>query len=224
MNCPEAQIFLQHQLDGHPPEGDSSELARHLAECAACRSLEAGARRLREGLRFLAPPLPPADLTRRIVSQALAQHRRRTRHRRLLRLAVAACLLVSLAWGLSRPKPSVPDLPVAQREPDRPPPPAPAPSLQEGVQQAGDALAALTRQLADSTRAPTRLLTPMPLPDAAAVLPPDLQPEVARTAASLRETRETMVAGLEPVTTSARRAVDLFMREIPPLGPKTAPQ
>jgi hypothetical protein len=34
---------------------------------------------------------------------------------------------------------------------------------------------------------------------------------------SLREAQEGVAVGFEPVTSSARRAVNLFLREIPPL-------
>ena len=59
------------------------------------------------------------------------------------------------------------------------------------------------------------LSLPMPMPADEALTPP-LEP----SGQSLREAGEGVAASLSPVATSARRAFDLFLREIPPLPPE----
>ncbi len=41
----------------------------------------------------------------------------------------------------------------------------------------------------------------------------------ARKVSSLREAGQNVSSGLEPVANSARRAVNLFLRELPPVEP-----
>src|SRR5207244_1019716 len=79
-------------------------------------------------------------------------------------------------------------------------------SLREGFAEAGGALAALTRRTAEEAAGRGRLL----LPDVAV---PDPWPAVA--ALPLGGARQGLAEGLEPVTTSARRAVSLFLRDLP---------
>ena len=82
-------------------------------------------------------------------------------------------------------------------------------------------MAALTTRTADETVAKTKGLLPVvtdPIPD-------KIDPETPtdRPARSLSETGEGVTAGLAPVADSARRAVGLFLRELPPMEarPKT---
>jgi hypothetical protein len=78
---------------------------------------------------------------------------------------------------------------------------------------AGNAVAQVTRRTMDETISHTQRLwatvTP-PIP-AAPVVP-------AKSADSLREAGQGVVAGLEPVTNSARRALGMLFREVPPLN------
>jgi hypothetical protein len=78
----------------------------------------------------------------------------------------------------------------------------------------------LTRRTADETVGQGRLLLPAVVaraerPDAGG--PGPMDPPLR----SLRTTGEGVSAGLEPVTSSARRAVDLFFHEIPALEPES---
>lgn len=218
MNCLESHEFLHRRLDGAP--ADPAAMTEHLSACPACCALHAAAQRLEAGLRLLVPPLPPAGLGERVVSAVLSAHRARNRRRRwvLGTAALAASLLVAALVGYRLvgpadgpgPVPPTPFVEGAQPEPA-------TPSLRDGVAEASSVFASITRRKADETVGPARLLlpvvTPPPLDDMGALTEP-LDPP-ART---LREAGQGVSAGLEPVTTSARRAFDLFLREIPPMG------
>jgi hypothetical protein len=218
VNCHAYQDLLQQRLDGTPIE--SPALAEHLRGCAICRELETASQRLQEGLRLLAPPAPPPDWAARLADRVLLDRRRarrRARSRWTVSLALAAGLFVVLAlrldWrlkfnqaGSEEPKPS----PVAKERKT----PADTPTLRDSVKEAGVAMASLTNQTADETVGPTRWLLPK-------VSRPSLPPldfsAIETPAAPLREAGANVSTGLEPVTTSARRAFGLFLRELPPL-------
>ena len=88
--------------------------------------------------------------------------------------------------------------------------------------EAGSAVAALTTRTADETVAKTKVLMPVMTDPSLAALDLDPSP-LDPSARSLRDAGEGVTAGLEPVTDSARRAVGLFLRELPPMDahPKT---
>jgi hypothetical protein len=96
--------------------------------------------------------------------------------------------------------------------------PPPSASLRDSVAEAGSAVTSLTRRTADETVGQGQLLLPLlasarqlPEPSPAPILPPPV--------GSLREAGDGMSASLEPVTASARRAFDLFLREVPAVAP-----
>ena len=60
-----------------------------------------------------------------------------------------------------------------------------------------------------------RVFLPRNLPEGPTADAPALEPLLDQPARSLREMQDGMSAGLEPVASSARRAVDLFLRELP---------
>jgi hypothetical protein len=217
MTCDDCRRRLQAWLDGDPPGADG--LDAHLAACPACRALDAAARRLRGGL-LAAPVLtPPAGLADRIVSGVLADRRRRQRARRRLvfaglALAAAACLAVALLLPKRAPSGVVSVAPDSGRaEAPRPTEKEPAPpSLNENVAEATSAVASLARRTADETLTSGQLLlpaVPLDVPSDEVLGPP---------AESLRETGQGVATGLSPVTTSARRAFDRFLRDIPPVS------
>jgi Putative zinc-finger len=215
MNCPECQDLLQDRLDGAPP-GDPAEVDRHLASCPECRAWYAAARRLEEGLRFLGPAAPPADLADRITGRVLAERRSRLAWRGRLRTAVAlaAGVLLMLIMGRSRPPdpppaPNPPPVAVAPAEPDRPPE-----SLRDSMAEAGSAVVDLTRRTADETVGQGRLLLPVVVAQAERSdggRPGPMDPPLR----SLRTAGQGVSSGLEPIADSARRAVDLFFHDIP---------
>lgn len=219
MNCPDCRDRLQQWLDARTREAATTP-GEPPALCPACAEWGAAARRFDRGLRLLAPPTPPAFLTGRIVAQvAVGRRRRRTRQFLAAGVAVAAALLFGVWLRLHRdnpiPAPS-PEPPTLAQAPE-----PPRASLRDSVTEAGSAVAALTTRTADETVANTKSLLPVvtdPTPGNIEPGPPHDPP-----ARSLRETGEGVTAGLAPVADSARRAVGLFLRELPPMEthPKT---
>ncbi len=216
MNCLECQELLQRVLDGESHDERRTEVEPHLTICTNCREFHAAGQRLLEGLRYMPTPMPPADLTAKVTSRVLSQGRRLRFQRRVVAAAALAATLL-LAWVGFRSFQGSPDTTTASTPPEesRPGVAKPVP-LDRGMAQAGLAIVAITRRAADETVGQGRLLLPVVVPND--VLPkhqanaPSPQP-----AASLQEVRQTVSLGLEPITTSARRAVDLFLREIPPM-------
>jgi hypothetical protein len=218
MNCLECRELIQRMMDGDFSPEDQSALAAHATSCHDCRELQAAARRLLEGLRLATRPEPPPGLDQRICKAALLQSQRQFRTRRVAwAAAMAAGILAVLSLGyfwkfsLGKPQPSA----LAIR-PDPPEMPKPAPSLNHSVEEAGKAVVALTRRAADETVDQTRMLLPQVLPEMPATGIPEIEPLLEQPSKSLREIQSGMTTALEPVTSSARRAMDLFLRELQP--------
>lgn len=215
MNCVRAHELLQQSLDGTWIE--SPEWLEHVRDCGDCRALASAARCLQAGLRHIAAPLPSPDLSTRIVEQVLRERRtarRRTQRRWAVGLALAASLLVALMLRYQK-SPSANDMPnppVTHNAPERQE--KTAPTLRESAAELGELFATLTNQTADETLGQTRNFV--------ANVPSPTLPKVELTSLEtptrpLREAGEGVSEGLEPVTTSARRAVGLFLRELPPM-------
>jgi hypothetical protein len=233
MNCSQSQDLLQRRLDGEPI-ADRTALDAHLAQCLECRGLHAAAGRLKDGLRLLRVPAPPVALNSNIVAVALEERRSRVLKQRLWMAgaALAAGLLVAVVLDLSKGRP-LNELLLAlgwiKAEPMQslpPPDPEPlavlprempaVPSLRDSVAEASSAVVALTRQTVDQTREQSRIITdalPMttPLPGLEAA-PPALDPPVQSV---LQDAGQKVSLGFEPVTSSARRAFSMFVREVP---------
>jgi hypothetical protein len=217
MNCHASHDLLQQRLDGTAIE--SPEWIEHLRGCADCRALEAATQRLQDGIRRLTSPLPPADFAARIADRVVLERRRarrRARRRWAVTLALAASLFLAVALRLDWHGPQMEPETEKQGPVVKNPAPEPktTPTLRESVTEAREAVAALTTQTAEETVGPTRWLMPnvsrpeLPQVDLESIEPPT-QP--------LREAGEGVSSGLEPVTSSARRAVGLFLRELPPI-------
>jgi predicted anti-sigma-YlaC factor YlaD len=241
MNCPESHDLLQRRLDGRPGDGGAG-LEGHLAECAACRDRHAATQRLAEGLRLLARPAPSEALAGRIVARLLAERRSRLRWRRrvLAAAALAAGLLVAALAGYQGPpfnlfQTTTPDPRAgsAERIPDggdssalvknhRPETTEPSPPLDRTLEEAGEVALALTWRTAEATVARARQWLPPAAPFAVSLSPlgdaDPLAPVLEPPTQSLRQAGHSVSAGLRPVTASARRAVDLFLREVPPMS------
>jgi predicted anti-sigma-YlaC factor YlaD len=209
MECVEAHELMQRYLDGDPAALDRPDLAAHLALCPDCREWYAAAQSLLDGLRHLTPPQPLAGFAGRVCRQVVAERRRAARARRLLAMSAVAAslLLVGAILYLGSPR-EHPGNNIAQRRGLQPG--AGPPSLQRSLEEAGLAVVALTRRTADETVNETKLLLPVSLPQAAVADARELEQALQPPAQSLREIQEGMSAGLEPVATSARRAVGLF--------------
>lgn len=224
MNCATCQELLQLRLDGAEPR-DLAEMLLHVQRCSDCRDMQAAAACLHASLRLLRPPAPPADLAHSITGQLLADYHRRQRLRRWSAVAasVAALLLVSiglLRWGWS---PRTGDSTASDRlvqdkgedksRPEQPEQrPAEVMTLRESVSEVSSAVASAATKTADAARSDLLPLVPMtslPSLQMTATLDPPTR--------SLREAGQGVSGGLAPVADSARRAVDLFLRELPPM-------
>jgi inorganic triphosphatase YgiF len=222
MNCRLAHDLLQQTIDGTPVE--SPQWDEHLRHCADCRTLAAATRRMQEGLRLLSAPLPPPDLEGRLIERVLRDRRRsrrRARQRWAVSLALAASLFIALMlrldWHSQAPESKdIPPESVAHNTNTlkQTPTSDAAPTLRESAAELKEVFAALTNQTADETVDQTRrLVANVPSPSLPSVDLKAMEPP----ARPLRQAGEGVSAGLEPVTTSARRAVGLFLREIPPM-------
>jgi anti-sigma factor RsiW len=211
MNCRNAHDLLQQSLDGTPVE--SLEWLAHLQQCAECRALASAGRRLQDGLRLLTAPLPPPGLTERIVERALLDRRRarrRLRRRWAIGVALAASLLLALI-GTTRQL-TLLVRPTATANRQRQLPGGAVPTLRQSAAELGEVFVELSNETAQETVGQTRrLVSNVPSPTLPRIDLTAIEPSTH----SLREAGEGLSEGLEPVTTSARRAVDLFLRELP---------
>jgi hypothetical protein len=213
MNCADFQDWLQRRLDGvDASEGDAEQ---HRAACASCAALHESLSRLEVGFRMRPQIVPPPGLSDAIVNQVLARRRKA----RLLQFgmvaALAAALLLAAYLG-SRQTPVKPTAPpeVVKGPELLPAPVAVEPKLNDRVGEAGSALASLLSRTADETMKEGKLLLPEgvtpPTTDVTALTTPATQP--------VYDAGHSVYSGLEPVATEARRAVTLFMRDMPPMG------
>jgi hypothetical protein len=84
--------------------------------------------------------------------------------------------------------------------------------LREAVVGVGSAAASLASRTADATMGPTSVLIPLVASPPMEPLP---LPPLENTAGPLAEAGATLSEDLAPVTNSARRALGLFLRELP---------
>lgn len=222
MNCLELQNLLQSSFDGESPL-DRALIDQHLEGCQQCRELHEAALLLETGLRVLDKPAPPADLTDRLVRSVLSQHRKKLRWQRGLMigsLAAAVAIAVSATLWFRPGQSSRPGDEVVQNRKDPDPLEAAVMSLNQSAEEAGSALAALTRRTAEETMKSTQMLLP-DMPAASAQGDEDMWQQALDPAAkSLKEAGQGVSTTLEPVTNSARRAVSLFWRDLSAAGPE----
>ncbi len=224
MNCPEFQERLQQRLDGEP-RAAADKIERHLAVCPSCRELETSASRLLDGLRARVVGAPPEGLKERIVTAALAEiasqrlARRQWRRGVMAASAVAAGLLVATYWGISRwgfrPESRSPGSVTVARQDEKLVPMPAKNSL--NIQEAGSALVALVNRTADETVGQGRMLLPQNVQAPNLSVAESWQPDLEPSAQAFRGAQDGVTDSLEPVTSSARRAVNLFLQEIPSL-------
>ncbi len=224
MKCAECQDLIQQRLDGLEPS-NSSEVELHLRECPACRALQAAACRLHQGLRLLTPPLPSAGLGLRIASLLQAEQKSQLRWRRRMRLglaAAAAVLLLVSAWLIRFAAPTRPGVPRDEpnqlagkpAEPETPTPAEQAFDLRESVSEVGSAMVSAATRTTDAALEQSRAFLPL-VPSAP--MPTLNVPAPMEPTRSLKEAGQGVSDGLAPVADSARRAIDLFLRDLPPV-------
>jgi hypothetical protein len=226
MSCHAWQHLLQQHLDG----ACVGEMEHHLQSCPDCAAEQPAVRRLLDGIALLAPASPPIGLADRIAEQLSleARRQRRLRQRRLLAslgtLATAAALLIAVGiywWRPGAEDNRKPDAHARAHKPDaqaRGPFTSPpsrtgeggARPLRDSLAQAGTAVASLTSRAASETVDQTSSLLPLlPAPSLEPIAPEPAPME------PLREASAEVSAGLAPVADSARRAVGLFLRDLP---------
>jgi predicted anti-sigma-YlaC factor YlaD len=214
MNCLEFHNLVQRRLDGDEVL-PATAVSRHLAECPQCRALHSAVCRLEKALAVLQPSQPPRNLSKQIVEKVLAQHGRETNRRRMRRwatVAAAASILVSIFLGYSGiffKTQSVVELSIARNSGGKA-----SASLEKNVEEAGSALVGLFSRTTTEAFQQGRDLLPdsvslSALPDVV-VLQSSLNPPVE----TFRVAGQGVSTGLEPIATSARRAINLFLQDI----------
>jgi hypothetical protein len=217
MNCAEFQELLQQRLDGEPV-ADSGEMDRHLTACASCRELEMLASRMTKVLKARAILSPSKRLSDQIVSQVLVeldsqQVRRRWTRRVFAVSSLAAGLLLAAFMGYSwlRTREGPTSNTVTKNDG--------LPASKSGhaplnLKEAGSTLVALVNRTADETVGQGRVLLPQEVPTPDLTVADNWQPALPSQA--IRDAQDGVAVGFEPVTDSARRAVNLFLRELSP--------
>ena len=193
MTCP----AWQQMLDEAPH--DAEALDAHALGCPACLACLAEQRLFLRALP-LSPPSPPAGFARRVCAALLADRPSRPVLRRLAPwagLLAAAGLLLAVGLRSVPPPAAVPvPAPQAAQQDD--------PDLRGSVARATTAVA----DAASSTvQQAARFLPPMGVLEQGPLPEPALEPLV--------DAAGEVQAGLAPVADSARRAVNLFLRDLP---------
>ena len=211
-DCAAFEAVVQRVLDREL--GPEALDGPHAAGCPDCRRLAASAKVLAAGLdRLRGVPQVEAARSDRIAAAAAWDYRVRSRVRwagRAAAVALAASVLVAaVLYGPWAGRPNQPDV-VRRQEPVPQPEPVPE-RVADRVADAGSALASITRKATDQALTPTRHLIPPPesvtLPD------PELASTVEPAAESLAAMPQAAKSGIEPMTTGAKRAVSLFLRD-----------
>ncbi|MCI0742003.1 MAG: hypothetical protein L0Y72_23465 [Gemmataceae bacterium] len=223
MNCSDFDAWLQSRLDGATlseprPLGSgklspSADAEEHLAQCNDCREKHQAAQRLLEGLQKLPWPASPG-LAQRIVARVSTDDYvgDRTWNGRWIALgALAAAILILILAGHFWPAGTPTDRtnePIVKKD-------AP-PELAKSMYNARDAVASLTGKLAEKTKEQTQVLlvAAAPFPLSADTKNPPKNGGVDPAVQTLVQAGQGVRSGLEPVTRTARRAWDFFVREL----------
>lgn len=215
MNCLECLEEIERLLDGADAP---AEYEAHLATCRRCHDADLAARALLQGVAQLAPPAPPAWLGAEILESVLRDRIQRRRQRWLVGTAAAAAAIVAAFAITNIPRQGIDPAAasVAQAKTS-------GTSVQDNVQEAGQALADLTRRTATDTLDSSRALLPAvdftnPADTLAAI--PDMPAEPRR---AWNDAIGGLTAGLEPLAASAMQAASFFRREVPLLGQEPGP-
>lgn len=223
--CSALDAAVQALLDGEAASLPA-DLEAHRNSCAACRATWQGALDLQRGLRLLTLPTIPADLTERWttavvndqrVSPASGRLERRLLPWALIAASVLAAVLLLRPWSHNGPLGTT-----FVARPPQPPPvhihlpdtyaKAPSLDLRSSLEEAGAAVASLTRRTADETVESTRKLFPTQVGAPSFAIADELPKALDPAAQSLEEVRQGAMAGLEPMATSARRAFSMLLQ------------
>ncbi len=163
-------------------------------------------------------PNAPAGFAYRVVAAAESQHRAHRRQVWLVRAGVAALAAsVALAVVLSQPTRQPEVVVVVPTTPIENPKPTP---IQRPFADAGDALAAISKATTDKALAPskTMLASAERLP-----MPKDADAKMTVDTKGFFESTESARAGLDPVSSQPRRAMNRMFRDfgIAPAKPRS---
>lgn len=238
--CRATVDLIQRALDGDAT-ADALDADSHALACTACRERVRAARVLLSALATPAEPVAvPAGFADRVVMAMWAERHERTRNRSfaaaLWAIAAGILLVIGLVWLTSPTKKEVPhpeDLVQTPQQPtpapeSRPNPPAPEPVPELRPIRVGDALASTgqaildaPKPLAESVAVAPKLLDvlsgPFKMPAPADPMTTSLEP--ARK--SLADLPEAARTGLEPVTGTAEKAFNRFLRDMGSVKPNS---
>lgn len=163
-------------------------------------------------------PTAPAGFADRVTAAVESQHRAHRRNVWIVRAGVSALAAsVALAVVLSQPTPQPEVAVVVPIRPTVTPNPIP---LQKPFADAGDVLAAITKATTDKALAPskTMLASAERLP-----MPKDADARMTVDAKGFFESTESARAGLDPVASQPRRAMNRMFRDfgIAPSKPRS---
>ena len=206
-DCTAFEAVVQRVLDGELAHDRLRD--RHPQTCPACRDL------VKATVAFtLFPnpvPKPSVGLNQRVLLTVLLDRRQRQQRRLLVggsALAMAACLFISLGVYFtqagSKPTPEIVEvapLPLTLN----------TPRVTDQVAEAGSALTAMTLRATEQAMRPTRALFPV---DPTTVPQIDLPTTMEPATESIAALPSAAKSGLEPITGSTRRAVNLFLRDV----------
>ena len=201
--CETGSEALQRFFDGEAA-WDSSAAFAHRRTCIDCRDELALARHVVAVPNVAA--IVPSDLSHRLLKGAIADHRRRRFSRfagagfALAASIVAVVIVTYSPANVFGPKQTV-EVVSAK-------PPAVNKPLGETVSEARDAVVALTLRTANETRDSSAWSLALPKRPAGPVIPDGLDPLADAQAGAARS--------VEPLASSARRAVNLFLRAADP--------
>lgn len=217
-NCAAFEELVQRVLDRELPLATLD--TPHSATCPECRDLASAARLLAGVSVSVTKFAPPVELADRVTDAVRGDYLTRRRWRVAGRAVAAAALAASVLIGAALIVQPTEPLEVVEAPPRQlpNPVPVPAPRVADRFADAGSALASITRKATDQTVAPTRQLFPTP---AAPFSPMPEIPGVEPAAESLASVPSAAKAGFEPLATTTRRAMNLFMRDT---GLATAPK
>lgn len=214
--CAESRAAWQRKLDG-VAFAENETLQSHRATCPSCREFEAATRRFEAALRLQQPVEPPIDFAQRVLSRYRAEPVRPwlARNAGIVGGFVLAASVLIAVFGVSIPQNESVEsgslavsanLPPVVLAPGRPS------SLSDSLNEAGSAVASLTQKAADEA-----LDWQLPALSLSINGPLErLEPAVA----SIQTVGQGAANGMTPFTNTARRAADLFLREV---GVETEP-
>lgn len=204
ISCDVALEALQSRLDGSAQPADPA-LSRHLRQCDECRARFAAADLL---LAVYTPRVTP-DFTVRLHTAI----RRDSRHRKYRAWAVSAVALaaaIMLAIWFTQSNDSIPIVP------NQGPVVAKVPSLERRISDARTAVFGFGGQTVGLFGIPDISAPRMD----AKLIGQSLEP----VASALTDAGKGVAQGMEPLTTSAKRAANRFWRDLPTTSNSTAPE